>query len=105
MLGMYQLYYVDESTTPITLISFFPQDYRIPHANSRHNFASHPRVVVYIGLLPAVPINARYAEQQLDKFRRGEVPSDQWHESSAAQPCTYVFSELGEKLMGIAPWK
>lgn len=60
--------------------------------------------MVYIGLLPAVPINARYAELQLEKFRRGEVPSDQWHESSATQPCTYQFSELGAKLMGMTPW-
>ena len=84
--------------------TFLLQDYRIPHANARHNLAPHPRAVVYIGLLPAVPINERYAQRQLDKFRRGEVPSDQWHESTATQPCNYAFSELGRKLMGMDPW-
>jgi hypothetical protein len=60
--------------------------------------------VVYIGLLPAVPLNQAYAARQLQRFRAGLVPTDQWHESSAAQPCTHEFSELGAKLMGLAPW-
>lgn len=83
----------------------FPQDYRIPHANARHNSTSQPRVVVYVGLLPAVPLNAQYAQVQLERFHSGAVPTDQWHESTTTQKCDYVFSELGEKLMGIKPWK
>jgi len=79
-------------------------DYRIPHANSRFNHTDHARAVVYIGLLPAVPVNARYAECQLSRYRSGQVPTDQWHESSDPQPCEYQFSELGQRLMGMIPW-
>lgn len=32
-------------------------DYRIPHANSRYNTSSIPREAIYIGLLPAIPLN------------------------------------------------
>jgi hypothetical protein len=61
--------------------------------------------VVYIGLLPAVPINRSYAEQQLQRYQQGLVPTDQWHESGATQKCEYGFSELGRKLMAIEPWE
>ncbi len=60
--------------------------------------------MVYIGLLPAVPINAGYAAEQLRRYRQGLVPNDQWHESSDQQVCDYEFSELGKKLMSIEPW-
>lgn len=32
-------------------------DYRIPHANSRFNVSSIAREAIYIGLLPAIPLN------------------------------------------------
>ena len=32
-------------------------DYRIPHANSRFNLSSIAREAIYIGLLPAIPLN------------------------------------------------
>jgi hypothetical protein len=32
-------------------------DYRIPHANSRFNLSSISREAIYIGLLPAIPLN------------------------------------------------
>jgi hypothetical protein len=86
-----------------TIIPF--QDYRIPHANARFNNTDRARAVVYIGLLPAVPINERYAAEQLQRYRQGQVPSDQWHESSAPQLCEYAFMELGQRLMGILPWE
>lgn len=89
---------------PFYLTTLCSQDYRIPHANARYNHAEQPRAVVYIGLLPAVPVNERYAAEQLRRYREGKVPTDQWHESSALQPCDYPFSELGQKLMGITPW-
>ena len=60
--------------------------------------------MVYIGLLPAVDINRRYAEQQLLKYQDGDVPTDQWHEHTDKQKCDYVFSDLGNKLMTITPW-
>ena len=34
-------------------------DYRIPHANSRFNHSSIAREAIYIGLLPAIPLNKR----------------------------------------------
>mmetsp|Transcript_17430 Transcript_17430/g.17520 ORF Transcript_17430/g.17520 Transcript_17430/m.17520 type:complete len:377 (+) Transcript_17430:221-1351(+) len=80
-------------------------DVRIPHANSRYNLSSHAREVVYIGLLPGVPLNAQYAENQLDRYRKGLVPDDQWHEHEDKQNNSYVFSELGMKLMKIIPWE
>jgi hypothetical protein len=79
-------------------------DYRIPHANSYRNDSDRAREVVYIGLLPHVPVNGQYAADQLVKFGLGEVPSDQWHEHKERQPCTYEFNPLGRKLMGIDPW-
>ena len=80
-------------------------DYRIPHANARKNETTAPREVVYIGLLPCVPINKAYAEYQLDRFRQGLVPEDQWHEHLTLQPNDYTFSALGRKMMGIDLWK
>jgi len=56
------------------------QDYRIPHANARFNHGDKPRVVVYIGLLPHVPLNAQYAAAQLEKYCAGIPPNDQWKE-------------------------
>jgi hypothetical protein len=81
-------------------------DFRIPHANSYLNTSSTAREVVYIGLLPAVPINQQYAERQLARMRAGLVPDDQWVERAETdrQYCSYEFSALGRKLMGIDPW-
>jgi hypothetical protein len=52
-----------------------------------------------------VPINQAYAEQQLQRYQQGLVPTDQWHESCGTQKCEYGFSELGRKLMAIEPWE
>ena len=69
------------------------------------NNKSMARAVIYIGLLPPIELNKRYAEMQLLKYRQGEVPTDQWHESTDKQCCDYEFSELGKKLMTIIPWE
>jgi hypothetical protein len=79
-------------------------DFRIPHANSRRNISNHAREVVYIGLLPNIPMNKRYAEYQLERYRNGLVPIDQWHEHVKRQNNQYEFSNLGRKLMCIDPW-
>lgn len=80
-------------------------DVRIPHANARYNTLSTARQVVYIGLLPAVPLNREYAQTQLLRYQCGELPNDQWHSQKGLQHCDYEFSELGRKLMGIDDWQ
>lgn len=79
-------------------------DYRIPHANSRRNTSQEARRVVYIGLLPAIPMNKAYAEYQLERYLSGIVPDDQWHEHMTSQPNSYVFSNVGRKLMTMDSW-
>lgn len=77
-------------------------DYRIPHANSRRNDTSRAREAIYVGLLPYVPRNIVYAQEQLQRYRRGKVPGDQWHDSSDVQPNQYPFSRLGQLMMGMS---
>lgn len=79
-------------------------DYRIPHANAQHNYAPHAREVAYLGFLPHIPINETYALDQLDRFRRGVYPADQWHKSTMTDKVDYEFSDIGRKLMAIEPW-
>lgn len=78
-------------------------DYRIPHANSRHNLSHQSREVVYVGFLPDVEVNKRFAKEQLRRFQDGLLPTDQWHEQSEKLECPveYSFSPLGRLLMGI----
>lgn len=76
-------------------------DYRIPHANSRRNDSTIAREVIYIGILPGIDLNVSYARHQLQRYREGKVPVDQWHEHSDLQPCSYAFSPLGKKMMTI----
>eukprot|EP01038_Epipyxis_sp_PR26KG_P012251 gene12251-16425_t len=80
-------------------------DYRIPHANSRFNTLSIPRQVIYIGLLPHISLNKTYALHQLDRFRNGLVPMDQWHERKESEKSKYEFNSLGLRLMGIIDWE
>lgn len=63
------------------------------------------RECVYIGLLPAIPLNHQYAADQLEKYRNGILPNDQWHSAKDLQHCDHQFSELGRKLMSIDPWE
>lgn len=79
-------------------------DYRIPHANSLYNYSLTPREVIYIGLLPAIPLNKAYAEDQLQRYQNDSLPVDQWHSSHMTQPCNHNFSVLGRKLMAMDPW-
>lgn len=80
-------------------------DTRIPHANSYKNTSDIARAVVYCSFLPDVEINRLYAEKQLEDYRKGNIPRDQWHDSSAKESHQeYEFSELGRKLMKIDDW-
>lgn len=79
-------------------------DYRIPHANAQHNFASYAREVAYLGFLPDVDINRSYALDQLDRFQQGILPADQWHKSTLSHKMEYDFSAVGKKLMAMEPW-
>lgn len=54
-------------------------DWRIPHANARANLGARAREVVYLGWLPAVPLNAAYVARQLANFQNGVPPDDQWN--------------------------
>lgn len=79
-------------------------DYRLAHANAGHNFSGDVREVVYVGLLPSIPLNQNYAKDQLELYLQGQLPKDQWHDSTMTQPCSYSFTELGQKLMAMSPW-
>lgn len=53
-------------------------EHRIPHANSYRHNGEHPRAVVYCSFLPDVPINRQYCAQQLENWKAGRHPTDQW---------------------------
>ena len=79
-------------------------DYRLPHANAYRNDGDRAREVVYVGFLPDVEVNRAYVADQLQKYLRGDVPTDQWHEHTAPQSCDHAFSPLGRRLMGMDIW-
>ena len=67
---------------------------------------------MYIGLLPDIPRNRRYAEEQLKRFESGLLPTDQWHDAASnvsnQKNCNkedvFASSDLGRKLMAIERW-
>lgn len=79
-------------------------DYRIPHGNSKRNNTDIVREAIYVGLLPAVEMNKVYALNQLHDFVNGNVPKDQWHDTSSKQTTTHEFTKLGRKLMAMDSW-
>ena len=93
-------------------------DNRIPHANSRCNAGSLPRLAVYLKFLPAVEVNRRYVRDQLPCLRALRPPSDFWIHPTAPTPAaleeaeteakaalTYAFGPLGRRLFGLEPWR
>jgi ectoine hydroxylase-related dioxygenase (phytanoyl-CoA dioxygenase family) len=76
-------------------------DNRLPHSNSRAHRGRVPREVVYIGLIPRVPVNLEYVREQRDRFRSGRLPADFWQSQGAdvRQHCGYHFSDLGREMM------
>jgi len=84
-------------------------DYRIPHANSRYNYACSPREVIYIGFLPYVDTNITFAREQLRRMDAGgQPPAGQWGGGGVVRnnncTTTFKFSDLGRKLMLIDNW-
>jgi Protein of unknown function (DUF1479) len=53
-------------------------DNRIPHANSYRHHGTQPRAVVYCSFLPDISLNRQYVTQQIDNWRNGLQPNDQW---------------------------
>lgn len=91
-------------------------DNRLPHANSRcqggrkeggegeeREVEVEVRQVVYISVLPRVPRNEQYCQDQLRRYEDGRLPSDFWQAQGAEtrQHCAYAFSALGRALMGM----
>ena len=89
-------------------------DNRIPHANAYKNEGTSARAVIYCSFLPDVEINRDYVEKQLEDYRLGRIPRDQWINISSGENDSnvgseeyceeYTFSHFGEKLMNITPW-
>lgn len=63
---------------PVTAGSAVLWDNRIPHANAYKNNSSEPRIVVYCSFLPDVEVNRIYARKQLEDYKLGRIPRDQW---------------------------
>ena len=69
---------------PVPAGSVVMWDTRIPHANAYRHDGETPRAVVYTSFLPAdIAINQQYAQEQLRKWQRGILPTDQWVNSSS----------------------
>ena len=97
-------------------------DNRIPHANAYRHNGTEPRSVVYCSFLPDIPLNREYASRQLDNWKRGRQPTDQWIEPENNQVQEETIDEAGEdgaqsfqrysssltqlqrRLLGIEPW-
>lgn len=83
-------------------------DWRIPHANSYKHTGTVPREVVYTGLLPNVPENQRYAQEQLRRYALRLLPADHWRKGESQQVdehfSDHTFSALGSRLIGLYPW-
>jgi len=88
-------------------------DNRIPHANAYRHDGKLPRCVVYCSFLPYVPINREYAAKQLENWKHGRQPTDQWintsDESCSDSALSYkeqinALDPLSSRLLGIDPW-
>ncbi len=92
-------------------------DNRIPHANAyRNDHKSLARAVVYASFLPDIELNRRYVQNQLQAWKLRQPIRDQWNhipeekgphendESEISPEEESLFTDLGNKLMGITPW-
>lgn len=96
-------------------------DTRLPHSNAYRHDGDEPRAVVYCSFLPNIPLNQRYAQYQLDQWRKGYPPDDQWtgnantssdnhtktrivHEGPLTFQQEQAFTTLERKLLGIQSW-
>jgi hypothetical protein len=89
-------------------------DNRIPHANAYRHDGSIPRSVVYCSFLPDLPINRNYVTQQLENWKQGQRPTDQWinpdDNDGQSEPTDNLqekfdaLTPLGRRLLAIDPW-
>lgn len=88
-------------------------DTRIPHANAYRHDGTKPRTVVYCSFLPDIPLNRKYVREQLDKWKKGITPNDQWvgdannvisNDEGDYHNVVKTFSPLQRRLLGIDPW-
>lgn len=88
-------------------------DTRIPHANSYRHAGAIPRCVVYCSFLPDVCINHTYVSHQLERWKAGNAPTDQWvrQDGVSLSGALSNFDRLlptwsadQRKLLGIEPW-
>ncbi|KAL7579836.1 hypothetical protein ACA910_004849 [Epithemia clementina (nom. ined.)] len=87
-------------------------DSRIPHANAYRHNGDVPRAVVYCSFLPNVLVNRQYVKEQLEKWKLGNSPTDQWiHPNKERDEKALSFETILPKLtqvqrclLGIDPW-
>jgi hypothetical protein len=84
-------------------------DWRIPHANSYKHVGSIPREVVYTGFIPSTPMNRKYVQEQLRRYKLRLLPADHWQKSQGDKRVdehfsAHHFSALGSRLIGLYPW-
>jgi len=109
---------------PVSAGSAVLWDNRIPHANSYCNDANVTRAAVYCSFLPDVEVNRFYAAKQLQDYKCGRIPRDQWihiTDNKGSFKCDetnlsdeklyekfhtgkFKFSSVGRKLMKIDEW-
>jgi Gig2-like len=83
-------------------------DWRIPHHNTKTHTGDETRKVVYCGLLPEVPINQRYVNEQIKSIAKHTLPPDfGGHRISTVVPKPDKPLELSlsqQKTIGIVPY-
>lgn len=105
---------------PVRAGSLVFWDFRLPHANAYRHNGDLPRVVIYCSFLPDIPLNRSYVKCQLENWKRGRQPSDQWinHNTetngeigSTLETKKGIFekiskelSDFEQKLFGLSDW-
>ena len=69
-------------------------DNRLPHANAYRHNGTEPRAVVYASFLPPIALNRAYAERQLQLWKQGKNPTDQWINPNTTLPENDTPTEL-----------
>ncbi|EFA86131.1 hypothetical protein PPL_00691 [Heterostelium album PN500] len=82
-------------------------DWRIPHCNDEVHSGTAVREVVYSAHLPAVPLNDRYALEQLNWYHKGVHPTYTSKQFATLESIDYqlpTLTPLGKQLMNIDKW-
>lgn len=84
-------------------------DVRIPHANAYRHVGDEPRAVVYCSFLPDVSLNRQYVANQLQDWKRGRRPNDQWIMADESETTPSIdlewLSDDQRRLFGLDPWR